>query len=311
MLERNDVISLYNILLDRAPESEKTINNYINRCKSIYEAMRLILNSQEYKNKVKEKIIPQKMIPSRIMVYLHIPKTAGTYLRTGWLLNNVSNYFWVDEHREYPKLVDLEKSYLEASEYGLIGGHKEITSFLNINTLQPRVFMSVLRDPIERIISFYNHVKHRDKNHPLHKTAQKYSLYDWLIEKRIFYNIIKNEQIRYLVADNKTIKNFTDKDILIIGKQEKLDSFISNVNDICELKFKNVVEETVLHNKGVPSYRTDIKKEPNYEKALSILQDLTKIEYEFYNSLGKSTILKRDEYLKLCRRYMDIRPPTA
>ncbi len=306
MLDRKDVIGLYNTLLNREPESEDVVENYIKIHEDIFEAMKAILHSEEYKNKILDRVMPSKLIPSKVIIFSHIPKTAGTYLRTGWLLYNVVNYFWTDEKREHPKLLDLEKSKDIASSYGLIGGHKPISELLKVDTIQQRIIVSVLRDPIERIISFYNHVKYNDKTHPFHKKAKESTLYELLSEKKDFYNTVNNEQIKYIVTKDVESSSLKDVDIVIIGMQNKIDLFINKVNQICELKHKDIVKDVAQSNSGKNSYKNDITNELNYNKALEILKEMTKDEYKFIDNFGDLSVLDKKEYIRLCNKYADL-----
>ena len=185
MLKPHDVIEVYNVMLGRSPESKEVIDTYLQKHDDISGVIRQVQNSTEYKNTFLEKHIPKS-----VLVYIHIPKTAGTFLRTAWLKKNVNNYFWSDEKKTYPLVGDLEKSYITASSYEMLGGHLPLSTFLKFPTLQPRIFLNVLREPIARIISFYNHIKNNDPMHPLHKEVNEYTLYELLAAKGRFYNMI-------------------------------------------------------------------------------------------------------------------------
>jgi len=295
MITKNDVISTYKALFDHESENELAIKNQLKSHETIESLIRGIKNSFEFKNKYLKENIPQKVI-----IYIHIPKTAGTFLRTAWLLNNVQRYWWSDEKRPFPQVSNFYKDHIIASSYQLIGGHLDISSYLNMKIIQPKVFLNVLREPKDRIISYYNHLKNKDKFHPLHKLAKEHTLYELLKSKGKFYQVVLNEQIRYLIANKATLERFSDRDILIVGRQDKIDQF---VEASCKLiGFSNGIGKGDA-NSAAKGYEKNIKAEPDFDKALKIIEEMIQKENELYNMIDSVLVMNKSEYMEFVQRF--------
>ncbi len=246
----------------------------------------------------------KKNIPEKVVVYIHTPKTAGTYLREAWLLGNVDNYFWLGyKNASLQTIEHLQSDYIEASRYELLGGHMNINTFLKMKTIQPRIFLNVLREPVSRILSFYNFIKNINKNHPAYEEVKKYTLFKLLNKKGKFYELVHNAQIRQLTANRQLIKNFSDRDALIVGRQDRLSEFISIVNNLVGFQYGSTEVISKAFNKGEEGYIEKIKLEPNYQEALQILKEMTQQESELYNSIENVTVMGKREYRDFVQKY--------
>jgi hypothetical protein len=100
------------------------------------------------------------MIGSSTLVVQHIPKTAGISLRVMLkeVYKNASILEWVDE-TEFPKLSEEERA-----RFDLVTGHFHYG--LHEFIPRPCVNITLLREPVDRVISFFFYVK-RDPNHYL------------------------------------------------------------------------------------------------------------------------------------------------
>ena len=125
------------------------------------------------------------------LIFLHIPKTGGTTLQ------NIieQNYSPGQVHRhagrlEFKKLTERQKrSYHVISGHLYFGIHREIP--------QSTAYFTMLRDPVDRIISNYYYVL-RAKDHRLHQriNAEKMSLADYVTSK--LNSQLDNGQLRLL-----------------------------------------------------------------------------------------------------------------
>ncbi len=301
MINEDDVKNIYKGLLDRNPEREKTIQSCIQSHKDISSLTKSIINSKEFKHKYM-----RRHMPERVVFFIHTPKTAGTYLRKSWIDNNTSHYFWFNPNpspkKTYPTVDDLQTNYIEASSYELIGGHHTLETFLKMKTVQPRIFLNILRDPISRIISYYNFIKNTDHIHPLKELATTHSLYELLEKKTTLYNIAMNEQIKYLIARKESLERFSDRDLLIVGKQDSLDRFIEVANTLTG--FKNSATGEFL-NTGEEGYKKIIKAESDFPKALEILEKITLKERELYDSIEGVAVFNKGNYKDFVKKYQN------
>ncbi|WOE69446.1 sulfotransferase family 2 domain-containing protein [Hydrogenimonas thermophila] len=295
MITQNDVINVYKGLLGREPESELAIKTHLKNHKTIGSLIRSIKNSLEFKHKYLKENIPEKVV-----IYIHIPKTAGTFLRSAWLFNNIQKYWWSDEKRPFPQLNNFYENYIIASNYQLVGGHLDINTYLKMKIIQPKVFLNVLREPKSRIISFYNHVKNKDKNHPLHNLVKQHTLYELLESKSEFYKVVFNEQIRYLIANKASLEKFSDRDTLIVGRQDKIDQFVEVSNKL--IGFSNGIGKGDA-NAGGKGYEENVKAEPDFNKALKLLAEMTQKEKKLYDSIESILIMDKAKYKDFIQKF--------
>jgi len=133
---------------------------------------------------------------NRITVFLHIPKTAGTTLRTILSLqfwpNHVQTMYSQGKHRERAdRLVRLAND--QPNRVRVITGHIGY----GIHSLLPRRvdYITVVRDPVARVISMYEHIR-RSAQHPYYKDVQTMTLVDY-VESEIDESA-SNSQTRFL-----------------------------------------------------------------------------------------------------------------
>jgi Sulfotransferase family len=100
-----------------------------------------------------EQPLEHRLTPDEQLCFIHIPKTAGTTLTS--LLTSKFHQSKICPAEVWSELVELPKDSL--SQYQLFRGH----FFYDINELLPRkpVYITMLRHPIERVISGYEFMR--------------------------------------------------------------------------------------------------------------------------------------------------------
>ena len=91
-----------------------------------------------------------------MQVFIHIPKTAGTMVRA--LVNSRKGD--VACLYDYPSNVDLssidEDKQARIRQSSFVFGHQQYSSLRK--SLEGAEYSTILRNPVDRVISFYNHV---------------------------------------------------------------------------------------------------------------------------------------------------------
>jgi len=167
-------------------------------------------------------------------IFLHIPKTAGTSVRqvlaqvtglgTG-LGTGKPRYRFSDDWDLGKELVKHPCSSIR--KWDTVGGHLEIWWFYPLIRQVAREgrtchIYTVLRNPVERAFSDYNHFR-RTRNHPMHDKALSFPF------DRFYREVekIHNPMCRYLCGEedhDKALRNI-EKFKIRVGCQRNLEPF--------------------------------------------------------------------------------------
>jgi hypothetical protein len=130
-----------------------------------------------------------------MLFFLHIPKTAGTSVYNALHQMAPGRVAW------YSGPTDTLTRFLSTpgirgsvTIYGGHFGYKQIRGFLAPGD---KIF-SVIREPVERVLSTYNHVAVRDPTHPLHEQLKNLSIIEAAKASSLFRMEISNRQCFYL-----------------------------------------------------------------------------------------------------------------
>lgn len=129
------------------------------------------------------------------LYYLHIPKTAGTSLTS--FLDGQFDRSQICQAQLLPELFSLSSNVI--SKYDFFRGH--LWYGLNSYVGKSLNYITMLRDPVQRTISWYSHVK-RDPNAYRHDrvVGENWSLLDFVTDKETQWDMV-NAQTLFLAAD--------------------------------------------------------------------------------------------------------------
>ncbi|OLO37221.1 hypothetical protein BTR23_13940 [Alkalihalophilus pseudofirmus] len=212
-----------------------------------------------------------------ILIHLHMPKTAGTTLRTIIKKNvNINNSYELYKYGNRLKniLTDLNMKPIEC-----IQGHFPygIHSYLE----QKCTYITMLREPVERVISEYYFIKSLPR-HELHQQVKKLTLVEYQQEERNC-----NLQTRLLsgqtnkasltLDDLQKAKEHINKHFKVVGITEMFDESIFLMKK--EFGWRNLFYRKYNITKGKP---TNIAKNIKKKVAENNLLDI-----ELYNYARK------------------------
>ncbi|MDQ0859692.1 sulfotransferase family 2 domain-containing protein [Bacillus sp. V2I10] len=149
----------------------------------------------------------------KLLIFMHIPKTGGTTL----------HYFLKNQYNENVQC------YQRKTGFGL---HRHFS--------KPCIYITMMRDPVERIISLYYYIR-RNENHRWHSKVKELSL-DQFITNKEFEHENVNLQTRYF-CDGQTpnleqAKKNLYNHFSIVGITELFDDSLSLMKH--ELGWKSV-----------------------------------------------------------------------
>lgn len=159
-------------------------------------------------------------------VFLHIEKTAGTSL-VSYFEDEFKDDFLYAHPTELPK---LKKSGVLDSKT-MVAGHFNIKEILRF--FPNRKIITFLRDPVERVISFYNFVRERAiTNDPITRISKELELDEFLD------HCLK-------VNDRRFVNGITFKLSTELNVKNELESALLNLEQIDFIGFQDTFEESL------------------------------------------------------------------
>ena len=172
--------------------------------------------------------------PNKIF-FIHIPKTGGRSIEAA--LENIVGV------KTCPAYYEHEFLKLESPDgFNLYHGH---LMYYHAQTIKPDFKLTILRDPIERAISAYEHIV-RDRNHPAHEFLGGNKTFSATLENNKLKRHISNTMCIYLglrpslsmfktpsAAIRHALDNYVDEEILENAKNALLEmDFIGFTEDL-------------------------------------------------------------------------------
>ncbi len=187
-----------------------------------------------------------------LIVFFHIPKTAGTSFRY-YIYDELGKekVFWHGEP-DYDLIGNVEKdkgvSYFDRFDF--IGGHFGFNNPVIKQIKRPKIFISVVREPHEQLISHFNYISKR----PKHALFSEKSLEETLKEKSRFRKSSTSMQCRMLTGKteaSQAIQSIISNPFLI-GNLKHMDIFIEKLR----LLFRFEGEQLRKSNTGSKDYKS-------------------------------------------------------
>ncbi|MBT2686890.1 sulfotransferase family 2 domain-containing protein [Bacillus sp. ISL-47] len=222
------------------------------------------------------------MTSNQILIHVHIPKTGGTTLNK--IINNnyndglIKSVYDTDESVRNLKFKELSKKNISCIEGHFPFG---IHAYFNV----PYVYITLLRNPIDRVISEY-YFTHSfswpswlDKNNPDHKKYFNLSLEDF-----IKYPAMRNKQTRFISGNfntelldcdlNKAIENI-EKYFIVAGTTEMFDESVFLMKEMLGWKNSKYIKSNVTKKRPkLNDLTSDIRQ---------LIEEYNKFDLELYS----------------------------
>lgn len=236
----------------------------------------------------------------QVLVNIRIPKTAGTSL-TAILAEAYSHakVVYTDDFH-LSNLTDMSAG--ARLDVGMVAGH--ILHGIGRLFLQRAVYITMLRDPAERIYSFYRYVRREDE-HPINILFldHDYSFGEFLelgLSQESIRREVDNGQVRRLAGDMSPA-SFPDTPILYRRALHNLSApdMLFGVSENFEGFLRRLVADGVLPDVRAVHANTSPGTEPVLEEALAdatpaqlqLLQDFIGWDQLLYNSASAVALL--------------------
>ena len=225
---------------------------------------------------------------SSSLVYLHIPKSTGTSHRV--YLAKVfgeDQLFWYGLHSDATEF-DANK----VAAYCTLGGHRPLAFYpRSLNAL----YTSVVRDPVERAVSFFNYCaeapesdsdvrlkqRRKEQKHWRRQGLDPTSLSRSIECCKPFRKAISNLQCGYLSRYEPTfgsVLKTLEEESMVIGVFDKLPLF----NDFLQTELNFPIENRVHANAGREGYAANIFSEPGVANLIRSLNVEDQLLYDFF-----------------------------
>jgi hypothetical protein len=216
---------------------------------------------------------------NKVLIFLHIPKTGGLTLRN--IIDRQYKKNGILLHsRTAPSNKRLKKR--DFSRIKCVYGHNRFGVHEEIHV--PSTYITMLRDPVSRVISTYYFILARKQNRMHHK-IKNMSLEDFVSSNDPQLMIpVSNHQTRYLsgesIPDLQKAKENIENHFSVVGITEMFDESIFLMKK--ELGWKNIfyTKQNVSTNRPK---RDQISKE-----TLEMIKSKNDLDYELYNYAKQS-----------------------
>jgi hypothetical protein len=216
-------------------------------------------------------------------VFSHIPKTAGTslesHLMQGFALKDIL-------HVNAPDLLKLPQCiYLKNRYPHLITGHHPIHGLLyQLLAEQKIVHISMMREPIARVVSYYNYIASRDY-HALHKQVKDLGFDAFLSQNNLVeLNNGQAKRLAGLLHSGETIsdkelyyraKTSIDRCFTLVGVTEQFRAFIQLLEKLCGLKYHHL---GAINRSQIKIQLADLKPQQ-----LQLITENNKVDIQLYH----------------------------
>jgi hypothetical protein len=223
------------------------------------------------------------------ILFLHIPKCAGTTLTEEIIKKNYSpRELLIFYERGTEALIECLQAMSRRKQKKIrcIAGHFAFGIHRYL-TARPAVYITLLRDPIERVVSHYYHTL-RHQEHYLHQqvTEKNYSLKEYV--RRGLSKELNNGQTRILAgigwgveygrctrAMLEQAKENIEKHFAAVGISERFDVFLQHLAESFNWKIP------VYEKRNMGAGRMD-KGEVDHE-TLEVIKEYNQLDIELYN----------------------------
>lgn len=222
-----------------------------------------------------------------LFFFLHVPKTGGASLRLALGQMFYPHFVYLTQNEELKKLPRNLKTWSDPRyyrNYALLGGHiaRNHPVVDPKNLARPIVYMSIMRDPVRRVVSFYDFTRRRPA-HPMREHTMNKTLLEAVTQPSPFRERCTQDQLRFVFGtkDEDEAERMLQRDNYILAPIEKLEEFLDAVSAASgrprppRVPRVNVAAES--KKRGLDA----AEEQPGYEEALAVIAEMNGPEIRF------------------------------
>lgn len=231
-------------------------------------------------------MVPGPRATVRTVIFLHLPKTGGRTLtsvfRRQYGRSRVFEAYAPSAEEAIERYKDLSDE--EKVEFRAIVGHVPIT--LHREVPGPCTYVTLLRHPIERVVSDYHYV-HRTPSHPKHEVVRQEDVDLAAAVRSGIMPMLENGQTRVLSgwwgeygecppeAADRAMENI-DRHVAVAGVTERFDESLLLMRR--ELGWSR--RKTLYVSRNVSSDRPRVEDLP--EETVDVIEEHNRVDMELY-----------------------------
>ena len=229
------------------------------------------------------------------IAFIHIPKTAGSSVRSSLLRYFGDEVAWDAYNSEFGPFYYYQKQLRNSS---ILGGHKRLSYFPKSGST---LFFSMVRNPLDRAISLFSYYAQPQLAATSVDISQRKDLQAKWIKRGLdptdilktikeckqFRAEITNQQcsfLSYRYGNFNSVMRSINKNDFIIGSLDSVDVFEARLCELLGLPLLNVRKI----NSSTEGYRDEIKAGSEVE---SLIAELNQEDYKLYNYVKDNNYL--------------------
>lgn len=233
-----------------------------------------------------------------LLIFSHIPKTGGLTMRR--IIDHhfrPGHIFKYPPHPKAKKLKKLKKS--DTAPIRCVYGHCRFGVHRYFH--QPFKYITMLRDPVSRIISAYYFIRSSPSN-KMHKKVSKMSFEDFVFsQSQEDYSPLSNHQTRFISGKNEPDLGLAKQNLknhyAFVGITEMYPESVFLLNRTMGWPHFSYTKENVTKNKP--------KRAPISDEVIQYLKQKNQLDYQLYELCKKRLLRKIDQLPASDKQRMD------